>query len=211
MRFERRRGSDPADEGDLVSSEAATEPVRERRRLRFGWKNLSYTSRVTLAFAAIAAMTALVAIGVVSFVWEQHFQTYTTENMRMLAQSTAERISANCASEAASLLPAPPEGEDGAEVPPTAEVLSQSQINDILRNAAQDPVKAALATTSGIGVQVVNNEVYEQVLYDSSWAVDEGSGGSSGKTLAPRNAEYATANVVLDNQIIGSVRIWTLR
>ncbi len=208
MRFERRRGSDPADEGDLVSSEAATEPVRERRRLRFGWKNLSYTSRVTLAFAAIAAMTALVAIGVVSFVWEQHFHTSTTENMRMLAQSTAERISANCASEAASLLPAPPEGEDGAEVPPTAEVLSQSQINDILRNAAQDPVKAALATTSGIGVQVVNNEVYEQVLYDSSWAVDEGSGGSSGKTLAPRNAEYATANVVLDNQIIGSVRIW---
>ena len=124
-----------------MSSEllAATEPVRERRRLRFGWKNLSYTSRVTLAFAAIAAMTALVAIGVVSFVWEQHFQTYTTENMRMLAQSTAERISANCASEAASLLPAPPEGEDGAEVPPTAEVLSQSQINDILRNAAQGP------------------------------------------------------------------------
>ena len=66
------------EEGSSVSSEATSVPTREKRRLRLGWNNLSYTSRVTLAFAAIAAMTALVAIGVVSFVWEQHFQTYTT-------------------------------------------------------------------------------------------------------------------------------------
>ena len=46
------------------------------KRKRPGWDNLSYTTRVTAAFAFIAAMTALVAIGVVSFVWEQHFQTY---------------------------------------------------------------------------------------------------------------------------------------
>ena len=57
------------------------------------WSNLSYTTRLTLSFALIAAMTALVAIGVVSFVWEQHFQTYTTDNMRSLAETTAQRIS----------------------------------------------------------------------------------------------------------------------
>lgn len=191
-----------------MNSEATGGSARKGRRIPFGWNNLSYTSRVTLAFAAIAAMTALVAIGVVSFVWEQHFQTYTTENMRVLAQRTAERISADCESEAAKLLPVPSEGEEGVDSASPDLILSQSQINDILRNAAQDPVKAALAATSGIGIQVVNNEAYEQVLYDSSWAVDEGSGGASGKTLAPRNAEYATANVVLGNQIIGSVRIW---
>ena len=56
------------------------------------WTSLTYTTRVTLAFALIAAMTALVAIGVVSFVWEQHFQTYTTENMQTMAKTTADRI-----------------------------------------------------------------------------------------------------------------------
>ena len=50
---------------------------KKRRGIRFGWDNLTYTTRVTAAFAFIAAMTALVAIGVLSFVWEQHFQTWT--------------------------------------------------------------------------------------------------------------------------------------
>ena len=55
--------------------------ARKERRRKFGWTSLSYTARVTLAFALIAAMTGLVAIGVISFVWEQHFQTYTASNM----------------------------------------------------------------------------------------------------------------------------------
>ena len=124
-----------------MSSEATSGPTREKRRLRLGWNNLSYTSRVTLAFAAIAAMTALVAIGVVSFVWEQHFQTYTTENMETLAKRTADRISANCETEAQALLPPPAEGEEGAEQP-TVE-LTQAQVNDILRSASQGPANSA--------------------------------------------------------------------
>ncbi len=64
----------------------------ERITRRLGWSHLTYTARVTLAFALIAAMTGLVALGVVSFVWEQHFRTYTTENMQSVAQTTAERI-----------------------------------------------------------------------------------------------------------------------
>ena len=35
------------------------------------------------------------AIGVVSFVWEQHFQTYTRENMVSTAESVANDIAAN--------------------------------------------------------------------------------------------------------------------
>ena len=56
------------------------------------WNSLTYTTRMTMAFALIAAMTAMVAIGVLSFVWQQHFHTYTQENMESLAESTATRI-----------------------------------------------------------------------------------------------------------------------
>ena len=191
-----------------MSSEATSGPTREKRRLRLGWNNLSYTSRVTLAFAAIAAMTALVAIGVVSFVWEQHFQTYTTENMETLAKRTADRISANCETEAQALLPPPAEGEEGAEQP-TVE-LTQAQVNDILRSASQGPANSALAATPGIGIQVVNNESNAQVLFDSSWAIDDAEGGSTGKSLAPLNTAFASDSIQLGNQVIGSVRIWVL-
>lgn len=60
--------------------------------VRNWWNNLTYATRMTMAFALIAAMTAMVAIGVLSFVWQQHFHTYTQENMKSLAESTASRI-----------------------------------------------------------------------------------------------------------------------
>lgn len=52
----------------------------------------SYTTRITLAFALVALMTVLVAIGILSFVWDQHFQSYTRENMETTAVNTATRI-----------------------------------------------------------------------------------------------------------------------
>ena len=53
---------------------------------------MSYTTRVALSFALVSAMTALVAFGVLSFVREQHFQTYTRENIQRLAETTATSI-----------------------------------------------------------------------------------------------------------------------
>ncbi|MCL2826638.1 MAG: HAMP domain-containing histidine kinase, partial [Eggerthellaceae bacterium] len=70
----------------------ATADRKGKKSRRFKWSNLSYATRLTISFAAIAAMTALVSIGVVSYVWEQHFQTYTTENIQILADKTAEQI-----------------------------------------------------------------------------------------------------------------------
>ena len=55
----------------------------------------SYTTRVTVTFALIAVMTATVAVGVLSYVWEQHFQVYTRENVQTLAEKTAENISSH--------------------------------------------------------------------------------------------------------------------
>lgn len=56
------------------------------------WSDLTYTTRLTVSFAAIAAMTALVAIGVLSFVWEQHFQSYTRANLETTATNIASKI-----------------------------------------------------------------------------------------------------------------------
>lgn len=80
--------------GEIPKQEAPVheELARKEKKKKFGWTSFTYTTRVTLAFAFIAAMTALVAIGVVSFVWEQHFRTYTTDNMQSVANNTAERI-----------------------------------------------------------------------------------------------------------------------
>ncbi len=47
---------------------------------------------MTLAFALVAVMTALVAFGVLSFVWQQHFHTYTRENIQRIASNTASQI-----------------------------------------------------------------------------------------------------------------------
>ena len=83
-----------ADEPSLGAPPAAASVRKTKRKRLIRWSSFSYTTRVTLAFALIAAMTALVAIGVVSFVWEQHFRTYTADNMETLCQTTANRIAA---------------------------------------------------------------------------------------------------------------------
>lgn len=71
-----------------------TEPELEYEEDRDGKakKGFSFTARITLSFAAIALMTALVAVGMLSFVWEQYFQSYTRENMQNLAESVAGSI-----------------------------------------------------------------------------------------------------------------------
>lgn len=55
-------------------------------------KGISFTVRVTVAFLLISLMTIVAAVGVLSFVWEQHFQSYTRDNIQRLADSTADSI-----------------------------------------------------------------------------------------------------------------------
>lgn len=64
-------------------------PTKARPR---GFVAKSFAVKVTLAFMAVAVMTAVISAGVLSFVWEQHFQSYTRENMERLAMATADRI-----------------------------------------------------------------------------------------------------------------------
>ena len=84
-----QKPADPEEAEDGAESEA--EPKRSFfSRLR--WANLTYVSRIALSFSMIAAMTAIIAIGVVSAVWGQYFQAYTAENIESLASTAAARI-----------------------------------------------------------------------------------------------------------------------
>ena len=119
------------DDFDIDDDEELEEEPRVKRRL---WSNLSYTARVTISFSLIAAMTALVAIGVVSIVWEQHFTEYTQENMHAVAETTAERI---------------------------AELYAQE--GSFSKKVLQ-PAENTVAVAHGVGVQVVdadNNTLFD--------------------------------------------------
>lgn len=63
--------------------------LRERASRR------SYTVKVAIAFAAVAIMSLIIEVGVLSFVWSDHFQNYTRENMQRLANATANSIAEN--------------------------------------------------------------------------------------------------------------------
>ena len=115
-----------ADDQTAFESEEAFEHAKRVSRATRGWSSLSYRARMTLSFALIAAMTAIVSILVVSIVWEQHFQQYTADNMQEVAETTADQIAERYATQGAF----------------TQEVLQ--------------PVRYALNSNKGIGIQVVD-------------------------------------------------------
>lgn len=56
------------------------------------FSGLNYISQVIIGFVFISAFTVMIAIGVISIVWNQYFQMYTSENMNSLAETTSNRI-----------------------------------------------------------------------------------------------------------------------
>ena len=188
--------------GGSVVVERACEK-KPRRKLFAGfrdwWSNLTYTTRVTAAFALIAAMTALVAIGVLSFVWQQHFHTYTQENMKSLAESTASRIE---------------------EVYSSSHTLHDPQVEAV--------AKYAESLNSGVGVAIIDNSSGRTVYDSSAVTIDDGKvtdaskGGSSSsssgsdssgtaRTLAPpatASQQFTSATIEYGGVAVGSVRIW---
>lgn len=157
-----------------------------------GWGNFSYTTRVTAAFAFIAAMTALVAIGVVSFVWEQHFQTYTRDNMHSVAEATADKIA-----------------------------LKYEETGKFNEETLA-PARYTVLGTPGIGLKVTNNLVpvgsEESIPYDSTRIGGAGE-DERGTSLAPKEPsrdQVAVAQIVVPSddghtlRAIGSVSVWVL-
>ncbi len=175
--------------GSVVMSLDADGGRRKRKRRRLRWDSFTYTARVTMAFAFIAAMTALVAIGVLSFVWEQHFQTYTQENMKSLAESTARSI----------------EG-----------IYDETGTLDDPRVFAA--AASAASMNSGIGVAIRDNQNGGGFVWDSTQVegAHEESGWDNAArklSLAPQpssNSEFAFANIEHDGAAVGSVHVWVL-
>lgn len=154
------------------------EPSRAKRFAVLA--RLTYTTRMTVYFALIAAMTALIAIGVVSFVWEQYFQMYTRDNMQALADSTAEQIA-----------------------------LRYVQYGSY-NSSSVAPADYAVSVYRGVGVQVVDADgkvVYDSTIIE---AVDGDGSSVELPSLAPKHGTGNTARspIVVSNQAIGSVRVW---
>lgn len=150
-------------------------------RVRFSWSNLSYTARLTITFAFISAMTALVAFGVLSFVWEQYFQTYTRDNMDRIARTTATNIGDRYA-----------------------------KSNGNWYNGALNPAAGIKDYYDGVGVQVVDvngNVLFDSSRSDSS--ASDAPNPDSDNLLAPtQQGSLAQAPIISNSRNVGYVRVW---
>lgn len=173
-------------DGDFTNTPPASVEgdAKKRQRKRLRWADLTYTTRVTAAFALIAIMTALVAIGVLSFVWEQHFHTYTKENMQSLADSTAQRIE---------------------QVYQETGTLYSKEVQGIAEYAEN---------TGSVGVIIADrdrNEVYNSSRMMDDAQGGKSGPGLPGTSFAPSMSakdQYSYAVINGDGAAVGSVRVW---
>ena len=163
-----------------------------RKRLHDWLFGFSYITRFAVTFALIAAMTAIVAMGVLSYVWEQHFQAYTRENVQQLAETTAENIADRYASNNEAAISASGEGS-------TLPALSISDIS---------AAESAHKLQPGMGIQVVLPT--DSVIYDSSRADGAHLGPSGDTSFAPAASDdMASAPITLeDGTVVGFVHMW---
>ncbi|MVX61670.1 HAMP domain-containing protein [Enterorhabdus mucosicola] len=159
-----------------ASSPSPARKTKKHRRLR--WSDFSYTTRVTLAFALIAAMTALVAIGVVSFVWEQHFRTYTADNMKTVCQTTADRIA-----------------------------MLYEQSGSLWDPETTKPAAQAAELTSGVGVKVIDDEG-EVPFDSSVVIEEQQSGTMRSFEPPDRSQVAVAPIEIHNGQVVGYVRLW---
>ncbi len=158
---------------------------------------LSYTARMTITFAFIAIMTVIVAMGVLSYVWEQHFQTYTRENVQDMANATASSIADDYESKYAVTINNIEETGEG-EYP----ALSSSDMAS---------AQAAQTLQPGMGIRVTS-AVDGRVLFDSSAVEVESTPYDDGTgliTFAPDSTEnMASASIEVNGHVIGTVSMW---
>ncbi len=175
-------------EENFVDTETTGKRKSKRKRRSLRWGSFSYATRLTAAFALVAVMTAVVAIGVLSFVWQQYFDTYTEENMKSLAETTANNIE---------------------RIYDETGTLDSPRVFEAVSNAA--------TTYGSIGVGIRDNSGAEGFLWDST-QVESGGNGSSdwgpitSPSLAPTssNSRFAYANIEHDGVAVGSVSVWVL-
>lgn len=198
---------------DASREDDIPESLRTSDSARASWKTLSnrksrhmsYRARMTLMFASIAAMTAVILVTVLGVNWEAQFMHYTRSNMDRYAAVIADGL---------------------AEDYDPAIGLSGSAVDRIVQ---------ASSISSEIGVQVLDadgNIVYDDTWAGSSYgtavtldaatdaadsAEEETSAVSSSASahgnavsLAPTDAESVVMREVKleDGSVIGTVSLW---
>lgn len=160
---------------------------KEKKRSELRWSSLSYSARLTLSFAAIAALTALVAIGVLSFVWDQHFKTYTKDNIQVVAKQTADLVASG-----------------------------YQESGDWYSDETISPAKYA-STYYNVRIQIFRNDDKaispdKQKVWDSDEAVF-GANIAIPQLQTPANAQTKTATIEINADTpsarkVGYVRVW---
>ncbi len=150
-------------------------------------RGASFSTSMTLAFALIAVMMALIFVVVLSVVWGGQFSSYTRQNMQSIADSTAESIS----------------GAYEREGKWTADVLNLAG--------------AASSVSSDIGVQVLDAEggvLYDDTWTSDGVSSKVGADGAvmpqTVASLAPTGADSVVSSEVhgADGEKVGEVRLW---
>ena len=194
--------------GKKIRQERPADDVPEALRTsdasRASWKTLSnqkprhmsYRGKMTLMFAAVAGMTAVILVTVLGVNWEAQFMKYTRSNMERYASVIAEGL-----------------GE-------SYDSVTGWNDDDVERSVQSSSI------SSEVGVQVLDaagNIVYDDTWShgtdreDVSEAQTEGEAGSTSGTvrshktsLAPTDADSAVTKdiVTFNGQTVGMVRLW---
>ena len=183
--------------GKRVRQERPAEPEQEPGRSggssRASWKTLankksrhmSYRARMTIMFAVVAGITALILVTVLAVTWEAQFLSYTRANMERYASVMADGLAE---------VYDPTQGWQAEEVERTVQSSSVS---------------------SDVGVQVLDSNgdvVYDDTWARSGLERGEepGSPAGHGVSLAPTDADsVVTRDVIISNgTVVGTVRLW---
>ena len=182
----RVRGAHPDADGSAAPSETSDSA-------RASWKTLpnqkprhmSYRGRMTVMFAAVAGMTALILVAVLAVTWEAQFLSYTRANMERYASSVADALADDYVVS---------KGWDDTDIERV--VQSSSVLGDV-------------------GVQVVDTDgavVYDDTWARADRAQGSAADSSASKvgSLAPVDADSVVSHdvVLSDGQTVGTVRLW---
>ena len=147
----------------------------------------SFATSMTLTFALIAILMALIFVLVLAVVWGGQFSSYTRANMQAMADSTAESIS-------------------------EAYAVEGRWTSDVVQRASD-----ASAFSSDIGVQVINTDggvLYDDTWVaggsSAKTRVDGEPQPQPSKSLAPTGADSVVTALVHDanGNKVGEVRLW---
>ncbi len=140
-----------------------------------------------MSFAAIAALTALVTIGVLSFVWDQHFKTYTNKNMQELASQISVEVSKGYRE--------------------TGSLTSDKAISNV-QTLISDKNTRVQIFSSEIDTSLPPDRQEDRVPDWDSAAIQFGTGLLYNKMPEPSNAQTRIATIKVNDITVGYVRVY---